>query len=84
MEQEELKPCPNPECGSADVEVIWTGSYYCPNSGLRFHGMRFVRCECGVSGPETENDAEQPHLSRIEAARLWNLLPRMAPVVSQT
>lgn len=61
-----LKPCPNPACGAT------RGFIY-----EDFEGMDFVHCsDCGMMGP----NAEETFCGRggqVNAARLWNALPRL-------
>lgn len=58
---EELKPCPNPECDYP------TAIYPCRN---RERNQHWMGCQnCGMIGPICADVSE--------AARLWNLLPRV-------
>ncbi len=58
-----LKPCPNPECKNDEAPKLFAGQY--------LGNYAVVCCSngmCEMSGPDG--------ISKAEAIRLWNLLPR--------
>lgn len=64
----DLRECPNPECG---VGVRDTGGVFLTESEADSHYA--VCCEsCWLQGPEVRD--------KLEAIRLWNLLPRRGDV----
>lgn len=76
-----LEPCPNPECGRQDVQVVWTW-----DKGSSMTGCYAYTCACGLRGPRARavnSDGEQMAAAIRKAFRLWNALPRAPRLTSE-